>query len=93
LVRVEAEGESAHCKAHGVSLGIRWNAEGLVPDEGGLFDQHEDGFRRMLLEDGGAAASPVVDLARCKAAGLADPGAGEPSGELGMQKGVHAGIL
>jgi hypothetical protein len=47
------------------------------------------------LRDGGAAAGPVVDLAGREAgeageAGLADAGAGEEDGELGVQERSHA---
>ena len=81
------------------------NAEGFVPGERGFLEQDPDGFGRGVLQDRGerdrparhCRAAPVVDLACGDAGdagegGLADAGAGEQGGELGVQQRSHGAL-
>lgn len=62
------DGSAAHGETDGAGFGAWWHAEGLVPGEAGLCDQHGDGFRGTLLQQdgqGGTAARPRHQLSRC----------------------------
>ena len=98
-VRVIDQRQPSHGPPERLRVGVWRHAEGFMPGERDFLEHDLDGFGRGPLQDrgesdrpgrcGGTTAGPVVDLARCVAAdacegGLADIGAGEQGGELGV---------
>jgi hypothetical protein len=99
FVRMVDQCQPSHCLPERRRVCVWRNAEGFVPGELDFLEQDLDGFGRGMLQNRGesdrperccgATAGPVVDLARrvsgdaCEG-GLADVGAGEQCGELGV---------